>query len=266
MARLSRRSFLGAGVAAALLPARLLAAAAPQAFQVQTRYYHEIDYATFKAGLLRLLDGGWQPLSIEAIVGALNGAVTIPGGLKAFHVTWDDSRLSQYTDGWRAISEIQQERGLFIPVTAFMLTMFDHLPLAMNQVPPATPCYTEQGGRASHHFFTKAQAVELIANGIHAGSHTVDHADLPRLSPDALQGQLITAEQRIQALWDEAGVKRPVKVFAYPYGDFNPSVVSAVQGLGYDAAFSTRPVALYQAADRFVLGRFGSAESKSGVY
>src|SRR5690242_9349786 len=113
MARLNRRSFLGAAVAAALLPGEALAAAAttPGPFYVQTRTYHEVDYAAFKAELLGLLNNGWQPVAVETIVKALDGAISIPQGQTYFHITWDDSRLSQYTDGWRAINEIQQERG-----------------------------------------------------------------------------------------------------------------------------------------------------------
>lgn len=268
---LDRRGFLrlGAGVAAsatamAVAPLRAFADE-PAPFQVQVRTYHEINYSTFKAELLGLLDSGWQPVSIETIVGALNGTLQIPAGANLFHITWDDSRLSQFTAGWRAIKEIKQEHGVFVPVTAFMLTMFDHLPLAVDKLPADTPCYTELGPAASHKYFTKAQAIELIRNGVHAGSHTVDHADLPSLRWDGMAGQLTTAEERIQALWDAAGVKRPVKVFAYPYGDFNAGVVSVVQTLGYDAAFSTLARTTHSSRDRWTLGRIGSVESANGV-
>jgi len=268
---LARRGFLrlSAGLvasAATALSTRQASAAAPGPFQAQIRMYHEIDYSMFKAELLGLLDAGFQPISVETIVAALNGTVLVPAGSNAFHITWDDSRLSQYTDGWRAIKDIQQERGVFIPVTAFMLTMFDHLPASLDQVPNTTPCYTELGPALVHHkYFTKGQAIELIRNGVHAGSHTVDHADLPRLSIGGIDAQLVTAEQRIQGLWDAAGVERPVRVFAYPYGDFNSSIVAAVQSLGYDAAFSTIGTTVHSPRDRFILGRVGSVESSAGL-
>jgi peptidoglycan/xylan/chitin deacetylase (PgdA/CDA1 family) len=260
----SRLRFLqlaASGVAAAALAPRALASAA-QPFQSQFRTYHEIEYRAFKRDLLGLLDSGAQPISIETIVGALNGSLAIPTGLRTFHITWDDARLSQYTDGWRAIREVRQERGVFIPVTAFLITKFEHLGLpTVADIPDATPCYSEDGDfPGKHRYMTKAQAVELIRQGVHVGNHTVNHADLPALTQGAMEGELALAEQRIQGLWDVAGVLRPVKVFAYPYGHFSDKVVSALQALKYDAAFSTIGNSLHSSAERFTLGRIGIAE------
>jgi peptidoglycan/xylan/chitin deacetylase (PgdA/CDA1 family) len=245
--------------AAAVTPA-LAQVAAP--FRSEFRLYHEIRYGLFKRDLLALLDGGAQPISIETIVGALNGSLTIPAGVRTFHITWDDARLSQFTDGWRAIQEVHRERGIFIPVTAFLITKFEHLPLAsMAAVPDDTPCYSEDGDfPGKHHYMTKAQVIELIRGGVHAGSHTVNHPDLPSLSEGAMEGELVVAEQRIQGLWDLAGVPRPVKVFAYPYGRFNERVIGVLRSLRCDAAFSTIANALHSPQERFILGRFGYAE------
>ena len=224
--------------------------------------YHEIDYRRFKQDLLGLLDSGAQPISIETIVSALNGSLVIPSGVRTFHVTWDDARLSQYTDGWRAIQEVRRERGIFIPVTAFLIAKFEHLPTAaMADVPDDTPCYSEDRKfPGKHRYMTKGQAVELIRQGLHAGNHTVNHADLPALGEGAMEGELAVAEQRIQGLWDLAGVERPVKVFAYPYGHFTNGIISTLQALDYDAAFSTIGNSLHSAKERFILGRFGFAQ------
>ena len=261
---LTRRRFLtlaGMLSAAAVCPSAALAQeAAP--FRSEFRVYHEIQYALFKHDLLGLLDGGAQPISIETIVGALNGSLTIPAGIRTFHITWDDARLSQFTDGWRAIQEVQRERGIFIPVTAFLITKFEHLPVAsMAAVPDGTPCYSEDGDfPGKHRYMTKAQVVELIRGGVHAGSHTVNHPDLPSLGEGAMEGELVLAEQRIQGLWELAGVPRPVKVFAYPYGRFNDRIIAVLRSLRYDAAFSTIGNPLHSVRERFILGRFGYAE------
>lgn len=259
-----RRRFLALAGALAAAAAGVTPALAQDAvpFRSEFRLYHEIQYAAFKSDLLNLLDGGAQPISIETIVGALNGSLTIPAGIRTFHITWDDARLSQLTDGWRAIQEVQRERGIFIPVTAFLITKFEHLPVAsMADVPDDTPCYSEAGDfPGKHRYLTKAHVIELIRGGVHAGSHTVNHADLPSLGEGAMEGELVVAEQRIQGLWDLAGVRRPVKVFAYPYGHFNDRIISVLQGLRYDAAFSTIGNALHSAQERFILGRFGFAE------
>ncbi|MFI5268785.1 MAG: polysaccharide deacetylase family protein, partial [Chloroflexota bacterium] len=131
----------------------------------------------------------------------------------------------------------------------------------MADVPDGTPCYSEDGNfPGKHRYLPKAQVIDLIRQGVHAGNHTVNHADLPALTEGAMEGELAVAEQRIQGLWDLAGMQRPVKVFAYPYGHFSSGIISTLQALRYDAAFSTIGNSLHSAKERFVLGRFGFAE------
>ncbi len=125
-------------------------------FNAEVRTYHEVNGPQFKQDILNLLDSGAQPVSIETMVGALNGTIVIPPTIRAFHITWDDSRLSQYTQGLKAIQEIQQERGIFVPVTAFIITKFEHLTMPVEQMPDDTPTYSEDGNFVGkHQFFTK---------------------------------------------------------------------------------------------------------------
>jgi len=258
----SRRTFLKASsIAGAAMglggfaPATALAKAVPP-LVCEIRYYHEIFGPVFRRQLLNLLDSGAQPISLETIVGALNGTITLPPNLRTFHISWDDARLSQITAGWPVILDLQQSRGIAIPVTAFVMTQFAHLALPVEAIPDDTPCYVEMppGG---HRFFTKKQALEVIGQGVQVANHTVDHALLTHLAAPDRNAQIAVGEQRVQALWDLAGKTRSVKVFAYPYGAFDRSTLGFVQSLGYDAAFSTLHRTAQSPADRYQLGRIG---------
>ena len=64
----------------------------------------------------------------------------------------------------------------------------------------------------------------LAAAGVTVGAHTQTHPDLTSLPPERVRGELSGSAERIRG---EIGI-RP-EVFAYPYGQTSPDVVSAVR-------------------------------------
>ena len=94
---------------------------------------------------------------------------------------------------------------------------------------------------------TPAQVIDMNANGIEIGSHTVSHADLTKLSGPELQRQLDDSRVTLEAI-----LGHPVLDFCYPSGALNPTVVHAVQAAGYQSATTTRAGStVHSAADRF---------------
>ena len=75
---------------------------------------------------------------------------------------------------------------------------------------------------------------EIAAGGFVIGSHTVDHPHLAEISPEVARHQI---EESKRAL--EHGLKKPVEVFAYPYGSYNDTVAEIVKQAGYRAAVTT---------------------------
>jgi len=71
--------------------------------------------------------------------------------------------------------------------------------------------------------------------GVEVGSHGVAHAHLTRLTGDELQGELTESKQQIE---DELG--QPCPDFAYPYGEHDERVLSAVRAAGYERAYGLR--------------------------
>lgn len=63
-------------------------------------------------------------------------------------------------------------------------------------------------------------------------SHTLSHPHLDQLSSDDLNKELRESKARIEDL-----IGRPVKMIAYPFGDYNKEVIDGVIDAGYGAAF-----------------------------
>jgi len=75
---------------------------------------------------------------------------------------------------------------------------------------------------------------EMLAAGMSIGSHTLTHPHLARIPPDQMRTEITDSRKRLE---DALGV--PVTSFCYPYGNWNPEAVEAVQQAGYSLAVST---------------------------
>jgi len=62
-------------------------------------------------------------------------------------------------------------------------------------------------------------AIDAIQKGFVVGNHAYDHAHFSDLSLEACLAQIECTDKLIDALYRTAGVKRPAKVFRFPYGD-----------------------------------------------
>jgi peptidoglycan/xylan/chitin deacetylase (PgdA/CDA1 family) len=67
--------------------------------------------------------------------------------------------------------------------------------------------------------------------GFSIGSHSVTHPHLTRIPLEEARFEVTHSRERIE---NETG--HPVTLFAYPYGDFNQDVISALQSAGYKSA------------------------------
>lgn len=76
----------------------------------------------------------------------------------------------------------------------------------------------------------------MIAAGWELAAHTIHHLDLTELDAEQLQEE-VAGSRRI--LRREYGV--PVRNFCYPAGDFNETVIAAVEAAGYTGATSEIP-------------------------
>jgi peptidoglycan/xylan/chitin deacetylase (PgdA/CDA1 family) len=76
---------------------------------------------------------------------------------------------------------------------------------------------------------------EMSQGGIEFGAHTVTHPLLPYEDEVTVERELRQAKLQL-----EEKLKKRVRAFAYPNGDWNPATRQRVARAGYDYAFTTR--------------------------
>lgn len=82
---------------------------------------------------------------------------------------------------------------------------------------------------------TDEEVQELVASGlIEIGSHTLTHANLPRLSESERREEMESSRIHLQHLTGQ-----PITSFAYPFGIYSPADVSAARQAGYTNAVTT---------------------------
>jgi peptidoglycan/xylan/chitin deacetylase (PgdA/CDA1 family) len=231
-------------------------------FTTQVPYAHEIDYLLFKQYLLGQFNKGMQPVSLDTFIRGLNGQIEIPSN--AFMITADDSRKSQFTNGRRAILEIQKETGIFIPMVIFAITKFGDTTQPFDQEADEAVSFSDASSNSKgHDCMTKGDLKILIAEGHSVQNHTTNHIDMPNVSEDKRNGDVKTCEDRLTELYKEVGVIRKYKALAYPFGHYQGQI-DYVQSQGFDVAFSTRNTKLQTSTDRFICGRVGLPYSVNG--
>ena len=93
--------------------------------------------------------------------------------------------------------------------------------------------FVPSGSVGSSGYMTWSQVSALAAAGNEIGGHTVNHVDLPTVNADQARQEICADRDALL----QHGLA--VTDFAYPFGDFSPSVESIVQECGYNSARTT---------------------------
>jgi peptidoglycan/xylan/chitin deacetylase (PgdA/CDA1 family) len=111
------------------------------------------------------------------------------------------------------------------------------------------PSQPKNNGIPAAELLRWSEVEELARNGIEIGAHTVTHPRMSLLSPLEIEEELLRSRAAIE---DRVG--RPIRSFAYPYGESTPGVRAAV-GRHFDRACGTRLAYLSESADPVDLPR-----------
>lgn len=99
-------------------------------------------------------------------------------------------------------------------------------------------------------YVTREQILEMDRDGIEIASHTMNHANLAKMSWGGAMYELVQSKR-----WLEGLVGHGVVDFAYPSGQFTSQTVAAVQQAGYDTAVTEQVSLLHSRADRYTWAR-----------
>ena len=109
------------------------------------------------------------------------------------------------------------------------------------------------GGRSTEvpRPLSREQARTLAASPlIEIGAHSVTHAALSTLSPDAQRSEIAQSKAQLEAL-----LARPVLSFAYPFGDQGVDTAALVRDAGFRSSCTTEVAAVRARTDPFQLPR-----------
>ena len=100
-------------------------------------------------------------------------------------------------------------------------------------------------------YISMKQLTELAADPLFSiGSHTMRHPFLSRLSPQEQLEELTRSKTKLENL-----TGRPVLALAYPYGDYNASVIAALKESGYLAGFAVNDRGMANEPARYSIPR-----------
>jgi peptidoglycan/xylan/chitin deacetylase (PgdA/CDA1 family) len=175
----------------------------------------------FEAQMATLESAGWHTITAGELGAALAANHKPPA--KTFVITIDDG----YVDGFTNAFPILQAHG-------FVATYF---------VPAGRVGWTR--------VLTVEQLQTMDAAGMEIADHTMDHVKLLGLPKDDAVAQIVDA-----ADWIENFVGTRPASFAYPFGDYDDSVVGDVREAGFSIAFTVIQACRETYATRFTVPRW----------
>jgi peptidoglycan/xylan/chitin deacetylase (PgdA/CDA1 family) len=163
---------------------------------------YTVSVASFKEQMKLLADSGYHTILPDQLYDYLTKGMPLPP--KPFMLTFDDTRLEQYTI---AAPEMEKYgfRGVFFVMT----------------IPIGRPNY-----------MNSEQIKELSDKGHVIGSHTWDHHNVKQLKGNDWIAQIEKPNQRLLAI-----TGKPVTYFAYPFGVWNDTAVTEIKKYPFKAAF-----------------------------
>jgi len=185
------------------------------------------------AHIAELLSGGYTILAVPEIVRRLQTGETFDK--KTVGITVDDAYLSVFTEAWPRFKRAG------IPFTVFIAT------------DPVDKGYTR--------YMSWDQIRELAADPlVSIGSQTASHLHMI----DAPAERNLADLKKSQARFQEQLGHVP-DLIAYPYGEFDASVIATAKQAGFKAGFGQQSGAFGKASDIFGLPRFAMNENYGGV-
>ncbi|MCK4818885.1 polysaccharide deacetylase family protein, partial [bacterium] len=109
-------------------------------------------------------------------------------------------------------------------------------------------------GRTTHRV-VDAQQLKLLASSasVEIGSHSITHTRLSSLSPQQQQYEIRESKQQLESI-----IKKPVRLFSYPYGgleDITKETGRILAGAGYDTGIANVQGSLVSPVDMYAVPR-----------
>ncbi len=183
-------------------------------------FHLSIPPALFAQQMALLHVEGAHPITLATLMDALAGKRALPA--RPIVLTFDDG----YADFATVVEPVLSLYGFV--ATDFVVSGFVNRPRYMSA----------------------AQILQMEADGMVIGSHTVHHVDLAAVPPAAARAEIADGKSALESL-----LGHPVLDFAYPYGGFTAVVAQLVEQAGFREAVTTMSGNLQSLDGRFELHR-----------
>ncbi|MDP2924112.1 MAG: polysaccharide deacetylase family protein [Candidatus Omnitrophota bacterium] len=188
--------------------------------------YHTIDESgsvisaslvDFKRQMDYLKDNNYIIFSLEEAVFHIKNKIKFPK--KAIAITFDDGYKNNYLLAYPILKQYNFKATIFL--TTDYIGNRNAWPYQNKPYPNLEMLSWEE-------------IIEMSNNGIDFGAHTQSHPFLTKISSEKAQQQIINSKKII-----EGYINKPVKLFSYPFGDFNSDVMKIVRDNGFIGACSS---------------------------
>jgi peptidoglycan/xylan/chitin deacetylase (PgdA/CDA1 family) len=167
-----------------------------------------VPAAEFAAQMQALKRAGWHAVTLDQVRAYWRDGVPLGPG-KPIVLTFDNGYHSQYTAALPILRRLHWAADENIQLTG---------------LPPS------QGG------MTRAQVQALVDAGWELDTQGISHADLVDLTPAQLEDQIVSSRRTLRRRFHV-----PVDWFCYPSGQYDASVIAAVQAAGYVGSTTVVP-------------------------
>ena len=146
----------------------------------------------------------------------------LPAGKMHVAITFDDAFVSIYENAMPELLARSFHSTIFVP-TNFL----GHVPGWMMEDAK------QSGGEV---VMTADQLKELSSELVTLGSHSLTHVHLTQMERGRARDEIERSRQELQRL-----TGRDVRLFSFPYGDYDEKIVKLCRNAGYDYAFTIQP-------------------------
>jgi peptidoglycan/xylan/chitin deacetylase (PgdA/CDA1 family) len=171
---------------------------------------------TFEAHIRGLADNGWKTLTLGDLISNIRKGKNIKE--KTCVLTFDDGYETVYTEVWPRLKRFG------FTGTVFLVTNYCGKTNQWVGQPDTVPV---------ENLLSWNQVEELSKNGFEFGSHSAAHSSLTLLTPDKVVEELANSRDAI-----ERHTGKRSRVFSFPYGDHNSSIIKFVRRY-FDGAVGT---------------------------
>lgn len=148
---------------------------------------------------------------------------------KGIAVTLDDGWEDNYTNAFPVLKRFGIKATIFTIPSCIGRTAYN----------------AQAEGESARPHLSREQILEMAAEGIEFGSHTLSHKLLHEIPPAEVRAEIFESKRQLEEL-----LQKPCKVLAYPAGFFSETAKEICREAGHTAAFTThygpdRPLDLY---------------------